>query len=149
MTFRGILPSILLLGALTACSGTHTDRFDVSVKNDLDKPITLFLTKSGPPLEDGWWSPEDLSFRTAAGDESIVGQVIDPGRTAASGPIEGTFDRGSMPYLRIYAGKHSLPDLLATSGGHPDRLDIPLPVGKTEWIVNRREGRLIVTTPGK
>jgi hypothetical protein len=48
---------LLLLCCVVGCNSMQQRTYDVSVKNDSTKPITIWLTKDGPAWERGWKSP--------------------------------------------------------------------------------------------
>ena len=58
---------------LTGCA--RTEKFDVSVRNDTSSPLTLALTKDGPPFEHVWAGPEDLAEAAASGGWSAGTRV--------------------------------------------------------------------------
>jgi hypothetical protein len=142
-----VLRTILVLAGLLAvgCSSTQKVGFDITVKNDTDRPITIWLTKDGPPAEKGWRSPEQIAMSVPAHEERIAGMLVNPGKTAFTGPITGEFARGSYPFLRIYDGRYDrFSDLLAVSRGDR-RIDQPLDAGKNQFVVRDVKGRLVVT----
>src|SRR5688500_5157788 len=111
--------ALLLVGCGAA---THT--FDVSVSNDTEEPITVWLTKDGPPYEKSWRSPEDLAIESPAGAR-VAGVKIPPGQSATTGSMKGKFDEGTLAILRVYGGDYTFSDLLAVSRGSPNRADVP------------------------
>jgi hypothetical protein len=135
---------VALLGlVMIGCAKTQT--YDISVKNDTQRPITLWLTKEGGgmPMK-GWRSPEDLAINTLADDEKVAGVIVEAGQTASSGNVQGTFERGTYASLRIYGGEQKFTDLLAISRGSPNRIDYPISPGKTDLVVTDSSGRLAV-----
>ena len=135
---------VALLGLLViGCAKTQT--YDISVKNDTSRPITLWLTKEGggKPMK-GWRSPEDLAINTLADDEKVAGVIVEAGKTALSGRVQGTFEPGTYASLRIYRGEQKFTGLLAISPGSPNRIDYPISPGKTDRVVTDRSGRLAV-----
>ena len=47
-----------LLMIAVGCAPTKS--FEVTVRNQSDVPVMLWLTKDGPPAEKGWWTPEQF-----------------------------------------------------------------------------------------
>lgn len=138
-----------VLGAvfLAGCSSAREYTFDVSVKNDSAGPVTIWLTKDGPPLEQGWRSPEQVALRSPGHEERIGGVLVPPGKTASTGPIKGKFEPGTFAWLRIYDGKYeSFSDLLAVSPRSSKRVDQPLDPGVNQLVVRSRNGRIHVET---
>jgi len=119
---------VIALGALllAGCSSTHT--FTVSVRNDALEPMTVWLTKDGPPAEQGWLSPEQIALSGMA-KTTPIGVVIPAGKTADMSPIQGTLDSGTHAILRIYRGQTTFDMMLATSRGSANRTDMVLEPG--------------------
>jgi hypothetical protein len=131
------LAGLLIVG----CARTQT--YDLAVKNATSQPITIWLTKDGPPVEDNWRSPEHLAIRPSRGEsERIAGVVVSAGQIVATGPITGRFDSDTYAWLRVYGGQHKLSGLLAISRGSHNRLDIPVAPGRHAWTIIDQDGRL-------
>ncbi len=140
------LPKWTVATALAAALGcTETRTYRVSVRNDLDRPVTVCLTKTVGPAEAGWESPEELAGPAyPASDERPPGTVVPPGKTATEGPIPGEFyhDQGQAD-LRVYLGRPTLTQMNAVSRGSPDRVDVQLRPGVSRLVVQRGDdGRL-------
>ena len=137
-----LLASFLLVG----CSSTKEYTFDISVKNDTGRPITVWLTKDGPPREEGWRSPEDLAYTSPAHEERIGGKLVHPGKTAYIDSIKGKFEEGTYAWLRVYDGRYDVfSDLLAVSRGNPKRVDMALDPGKNHLVVkDDKTGKITV-----
>lgn len=133
----------LLLLFVIGCSGP-TQTYNVAVRNDLDQPITVWLTKNAPPAESHWLSPEQLATYENPTGERISGVVVPPGKTAETGNQKGHFPAGTEAVLRVYLGKHTLDELLATGPRSSSRIDVTLSPGRSDLIVREREGRLFV-----
>src|SRR4051812_2612291 len=102
------MPRALLLIFITAtlgCSQKHA--FDVSVRNDTSRPITVGFVKVGGPFEPDWASPEDLTELPPSGRPTDWGKVLPPGKTA-SVRVGGDFESGAAAFLRVYAGTYPL-----------------------------------------
>jgi hypothetical protein len=135
-----------VLALLGGCSNTRTQTYDVTVKNGTSQPLMLWMTKNGPPLERGWFSPEDVAIIHPSADDLRGEVVLNPGKIGSTNALKGEFAPGVQGVLRIYAGTHRLNELLAIDRGNPARLDIPLEPGKNALIVNEENGRLTYET---
>jgi hypothetical protein len=134
---------VVLLG----CVPTHT--YEVVVKNRSATPVTVWLTKNGPPVENRWKSPEDYAIERPGGNERVSGVIIAPGQEGATGKVSGRFPPQTDAVLRVYVGEHGVTDLLAISRGSPNRIDVTLNPGMNDLVVLDRGGRTIVeASPG-
>lgn len=127
------------MAALAGCA--RTEAFDVVVRNETAQPVTLVLTKSGPPYERLWASPEDLVVESPDDDERHSFVVLEPGREADVS-LAGRFARGSRGLLRVYRGDLDLSAMSAISRVSPNRLDLPLRPGPNEFLITDRGRRL-------
>ncbi len=118
--------------------------YDISVRNESNQPITLWLTKNGPAYEDGWKSPEDQALEMPRNQHSISGIIVDPGKTAFTGPYPGKFAYNSSAILRVYLGELTINEILAISRGSERRADIHLPIGKSDWTVYLQGHQLMI-----
>lgn len=140
-----VILALVLAGVLVGCSSAKKYTFDLSVKNTTNRPITVWLTKVGPPTEREWLSPEQLAAVLPGHDERISGVVVPAGKTAQRGPVTGKFEEGSYAWLRVYDGQYkSLSDLLSVSRLSPKRVDMPLEAGKNDLVARDVNGRLVV-----
>jgi hypothetical protein len=132
---------LLLLVALVGCATKQS--FDVSVRNNTDQPLTVGFVKVGTPADPAWAPPESWYQLPPSRQPNTWGIVVDPGTTRGA-HVEGEFDPGAAPFLRIYGGEHALADLLAISHNTGDRLDLRLePGGHNDFIVTLDEhGRI-------
>lgn len=140
-----------MLGAmlLVGCSSAKEYTFSISVRNDSGGPVTIWLTKEGPPLEKGWRSPEQVAMQSPGHEERIGGVTVPDGKTASAGPVKGKFEPGSFAWLRVYEGKYaSFSDLLAVSPKSMKRVDQPLDPGVNRLAVKSRNGRIYVEAEG-
>ena len=142
MRIIALLSTLLLVLVGMGCSSTKTYSFQVSVKNDTTRPLTVWLVKEGPPEEQGWRSPEQLARSVPQQEERIGGRMLPPGKTADTGTVTGKFQPGSYAWLRVYDGPQHLSEILAISRGNPSRLDIPLDPGVTRIIIKDKAGRI-------
>jgi hypothetical protein len=139
--------ALVVATSLVGCSQpTNTVTFDLTIHNQSPTQVFAVLTKDGGPADEpGWASPEQYAM-TPPEKESLVvsGVVIPPGKTA-SATKTGKFYVDSRAMLRIYQGKPTLDELLATSVG-PLRKDVALDAGKsTITIENAPTVQLKVT----
>lgn len=126
----------LLIGLSLWIGGCTVGRtYEVSVKNDTAGPVTIWLTKDGPPSEDQWLSPEQIAIHPPKTTEALGGVVVPPGKTADTGRIKGQFYSDVNAVLRVYEGQLTLAQLLSVSHGSPNRVDQMLPKGRSNWIV--------------
>lgn len=134
--------SIVFIAGVCGCSSATRQTFDVSVRNDLDRAITVWLTKDGPPFEPKWASPEELATERPGGSNQYFGVVVPPSKTGSTGPVDALLDPGTRAWLRVYSGGEKFSELLALSRGNPRRLDLPLEPGKNTFVINQSNGQL-------
>lgn len=125
---------------LVGCASSARQTFDVSVKNESSKPITVWLTKDGPPYEPRWASPEELATERPGGSDQYLGVIVPPNKTGSTGPVDARLDAGTRAWLRVYADAEEFSDLLALSRGSPRRLDLPLQPGENHFVVVDKNG---------
>ncbi len=138
-----------LIGAMLSvgCSSTKEYSFNITVRNETAGPVTIWLTKEGPPAESGWRSPEQVAIQSPGTEERINGTLVPPGKTAYTPTIKGTFGPGSSAWLRIYDGKYlDFSDLLAVSPRSAKRVDQFLYPGVNRLVVKSRNGRIYAET---
>ncbi len=134
---------VALLGMSVGCM-TEKRVYQVSVKNDLAEPITVWLVKEYGPVETGWESPEDVAVSHPITDDSLPAIRVPPGKTASRGPIEGDFDKSQgRAYLRVYLGTPTLTEMLAMGTGSLSRLDLLLQPGANAFVVEDEVGKLV------
>ena len=75
--------------------------------------MTLFLTKDGPPAEEGWYSPEELVKISGAQPRYDLA-FVPPGKTGFTDKLAGTFPSGTHAVLRVYPGEKEVYDLAKT-----------------------------------
>jgi hypothetical protein len=130
----------LALFILGGCAETRT--YQVSVRNETQQPVTLWLFKQGGPYEDGWKSPDDIAIDSPKDNEPIGGVVVPPGKIATAGPIKGQFNSDARAVLRVYRGAHPFNELLAIDRNSGDRKDAPLPQGASAFIIEDKDAKL-------
>jgi hypothetical protein len=128
--------ALLLLFLIVGCQSIENRTYDVNVVNDSAKPVTIWLTKNGPAYEDGWRSPEDLAIQSPRMNEKIAGVVVQPGKTASTGPIAGQFAPHVDAILRVYLGQKTFDEILAINRDSLDRIDVVLKPGANRIAVS-------------
>ncbi len=123
----------------------QTRSYDVTVKNDSTKPVTVWLTKNGLPFEPGWKAPEDLAIESPRANEPIAGVVVPAGKTASTGKVTGKFSPGVDAILRVYLGQKTFNELLAVNRDSSDRIDLPLKPGENQIVVTDHGGGVSAT----
>ena len=134
-----LISAILLV---VGCSEMRT--FQVAIRNDTPRPLTVGLVKEGGKHEPLWQSPEQAALRTSGNDErGWDSVVVQPGETRSAGPVKGDFSGMALATLRIYAGELQLSDVLAISRDSPNRIDVPLDEGRNALIIREELGKLV------
>jgi hypothetical protein len=134
-----------VLAAAGGCYDMKQRQYQLSVRNDTSRPLTLWLTKDGPPIEAGWRSPEDLEIETPSADERIAGVVVEPGKTGTAGPVKGEFGPQTNAVLRVYGGATKIAEILAIGRKSANRLDVVLKPGVNRLVVTDTDGKMAVT----
>ena len=130
---------LLLLFCVTnfGCASYQTRTYDVTVKNDSSDPVTVWLTKSGPPYESGWMAPEDIAVESPKAPTKVIsGLVIPPGKTGFTGPRKGQFEPSTSAILRVYGGQLNFDQLLASGRDDKNRIDWKLHPGTNDLVVS-------------
>src|SRR5438477_12897267 len=110
----------VIASALLGCGATRS--FQVEAKNQTARPITLWLTKDGPPAEDGWRTPEDLAAAAGVAHEPRYDfAVVEPGRTGYTDRVTGKFPSGTHAVLRVYDGAVTYFQIAEAAKTHSDR----------------------------
>jgi hypothetical protein len=149
------MKSLLLFALLTMCAaataGCHnvqTRSYDISVKNDSTKTVILWLTKNGPPWENGWKSPEEIAVESPRADEPFPFQTVPAGKTATATNVKGQFDAGTDAILRVYVGQYNFNELLAINRDSPSRIEVKLTPGANQFQVVDSGGLVSVNRVG-
>jgi hypothetical protein len=117
--------------------GPVTREYTINVKNDFDQPMTIVLTKDGPPMDLSWLPPEDLAaMRNAPPEAHVNGVVIPPGKSAEQ-TRSTQFDSGVSAMLRIYYGEQTPMTMVGVSPGSPNRQDIRLSPGLNTFVIDK------------
>jgi len=128
----------LVAAALVGCATSH--KYDVSLTNQTAAPVTLWLTKDGPPLQEGWLSPEDLA-RVPRDQIHYDFANILPGKTGYTGEVSGQFDKNTHAVLRVYPGNLDLVDILRDK---PKWTPYTLKPGKNDLVAIDENGNLVI-----
>lgn len=149
-----MLVAVIFAALASACSTGPKATFEVQVKNVSSTPISVGLTKrmaggQRPAIEEGWVAPEDIAMRAPALADRRWGELLKPGETTVLGPFTGTFPAGVLAVLRVYAGNPTVEEMLAISRNDPDRLDVSLWPGRSEYLINDPGGRLMARRAGE
>ena len=132
------IPLLLITAALFAAGcGTPSEPVRLAVRNDAAEPVTLWLTKDGPPVETAWLSPGQLAAIAPPDDSDadvtrLPAVVLEPGVTAVFPRRNGKFPPGARPVLRVFRGPDTLGSLnaLASVPRRSDDVDtVPLAPG--------------------
>lgn len=132
-----ILRRSLLLGVLVGLAGCvpTTRTYDVRVSNRTDGPVTLWLTKNGPPAERGWEPPEALATKRLRDDDLRTGVILERNMTVSTRTLTGKFYRDTGAVLRVYSGELKFADILAIGRSSPSRYDYKLDPGHNDVII--------------
>jgi hypothetical protein len=139
---KSIVFSLFLLLSTVGC----VPSYQVEVKNQTTQPVTLWLTKDGPPPEEGWYSPEQLATMPEDRRPTYDLAIVPPGRTGATDPITGEFPRGTNAVVRVYQGAKELFHILEDAkAGKEQRVDKVLKPGMNRFVVvERGDGHIAV-----
>ena len=139
--------ALLLLLLLPACAHVQTHSFEIAIKNETARPISLGLVKNGPPQEQGWIAPHEVAMMAPQLADRHWGWVVGPGESKTFGPHSGHFQAGTQPMLRIFAGTPTIDEMVAFSRDDPERLDIYLWPGKSAYVIRDVGGKLQYRVP--
>jgi hypothetical protein len=135
---------VCLLFVMTSGVGCASS-YQVELKNQTTQSVTLWLTKDGPPPEEGWYSPEQLATMPADLRAAYDLAIVPPGRTATTEPMAGEFPRGTNAVLRVYEGEKELFHILEDAkAGRERRIDKTLKKGMNRFVAVERDGRIAV-----
>lgn len=124
---------LLFLIGLAGCAG-NVRNFQISLTNDTPAPVTIALTKNGPPFEAKWASPEDVAAKRVSPSEASGMTVIQPSKTVNS-TVSGRFESKTVPVLRVYQGEMTFSEMLSARTG-VNRFDLPLTDGMNKFVVH-------------
>lgn len=117
--------------------GPTTREYSISVKNTYDQPMTIVLTKDGPPMDLSWLPPEDLAAMLNAPPEARVNGVVIPPGKSADQTRTSKFDSSTNAVLRIYNGEQTPMTMVGVSRGSPNRQDILLNPGPNAFVIDK------------
>ena len=143
MRFSTLAVLLFACFASVGCA-TRTETFDVTVRNESAGPVTIWLTKTGGPEEEGWRSPESIAINFVVEDEQIGGVIVPPRNTATTGKTKGKFERDSYAVLRVYRGEMKMSEMLANGKDSPNRADLILDPGVNRLVVTDAAGKIAV-----
>jgi hypothetical protein len=135
MKFVRVLLMVCAPLCLIGCASSRT--YDVTVHNNTQSTLTLWLTKDGGEPEKGWYTPEE--FLAAPPDEPSPGIQLEPGKIADTGPVKGHFPSSVHAILSVSRSGEKHPT------GHP--LILHVAPGKNEFDVRESAGKLQVFNP--
>jgi hypothetical protein len=139
---------LMCLAMLVGCSApTGRFSFDLEVKNESVRPVTVWLTKSAGPAEDGWQSPEELAINKLWASDTFPAVTIPAKTTVRREQIVGEFGPDSRAVLRVYDGVQRFEEVLAISAGR-GREDVTLQPGPN-LVVVRSQPEFAVERTGK
>ena len=133
---------ILIFLLLPACSQEQRRSFEISVRNETGRPISVGLVKNGPPQEEGWIAPHEVAMMAPQLSDRKWGAVLKAGETRVLGPYVGRFEPGVQAILRIYGGTPTIEEMIAFAKDDPERVDIYLWPGKSGYVIRNSGGRL-------
>lgn len=133
---------LMLLSVLLVGCGTRPQTVEVTVRNDAEEPVVLWLTKSGPPVEEAWLSPGQVAAFYAPGDadhdlSQLPAVPLQPGEQVAFPPRKGRFPEGVFPVMKVYFGKSDLEALAGTATRGPNVDTVPLGAGQNFVVVRQ------------
>jgi hypothetical protein len=134
-----------LMLAVVAVGCGSGKSYQVEVKNQTAQSVTLWLTKDGPPKEEGWYSPEELGAMPESARPGYDLAIVPPGKTGFTGKVSGEFPKGTEAVLRVYGGQKELFHLLEDAkAGKANRVDQVLKPGMNRLSVVDRGGQMVV-----
>jgi hypothetical protein len=142
------LPALASLAFAAGCAMTESRTYDVTVRNRASTPVTIWLTKDGPPSEYGWLTPEQMTQAKHADEHQLPYVTLRPGESVRTGPRTGAFDRGVSAVLRVYVGERTLDDVLAVNRTSPNRTEVRLHPGESDLTISDNAGTLAVRASG-
>lgn len=133
MRFTLLAAPLLLVAAITGCESTQS--YQVTVVNKYSQPMTIVLTKDGPPMEKDWMPPEDIAMmKNAPADMVVNGITLQPSQRVTQ-ERTGKFEGGTHAMLRIYRGDINMKQMWGVSYGSPNRSDLTLHPGKNVIVI--------------
>lgn len=132
------LLAVTVAAGFVGCAGSTRKTFDVVVHNRSNLAVMVWLTKDGPPVENGWYTPEE--FVKTSPDTPSPGVQLPAGKTADTGKVSGAFPSGTNAVLLVF---RSGPSADLPGGSEP--LSVTLQPGRNELSVSTdASGKLVV-----
>jgi hypothetical protein len=128
--------AVVLVGCSSSPSAPPTKSFSVEVHNQSDRPVTLWLTKDGPPAEEGWLTPEKVIESTDKLKYDLA--FVPAGKTGFTDSITGVFPKGTNAVLRVYEGEKEVFDLAKAT----THVDAVLKPGSNRFSVIEENGSI-------
>ena len=137
-----LIACVLITFVAVGCASSY----QVEVRNQTTEPVTLWLTKDGPPPEEGWYSPEQLATMPADLRPTYDLAIVPPGRIGATEPMSGEFPSGTNAVVRVYAGAKELFHILEDAKAKTEnRVDKVLKKGMNRFVVtDAGDGKIAV-----
>jgi hypothetical protein len=141
----GVCALALVVGCSSSSSSSPPTRsFSVEVHNQSDRPVTLWLTKDGPPAEEGWLTPEKVAAEGGKLKYDLA--FVPAGKTGFTEKFTGVFPKGTNAVLRVYEGEKEVFDLAK----EPAHVDAVLKPGANRFrVIAAESGGSIALQPGK
>jgi len=118
--------------------------YDIIVKNETSRPVTLVLQKESGPRQDAWLTPEEIARGTSIPNAKWGIGVVPAGKSVAARDVRGDFDKGSGAWIRVYRGEPTLGEMLKIQPDSGDRAQAPLTPGSNQFVVRMRNGNITV-----
>jgi hypothetical protein len=137
-----MLKRIAALGLmlLAVGCGPQSRTYSVELRNVTRTPITLAITKDGPPYEASWAAPEDIMEHRPK--ETAGFAEVAAGHGAMLRGLTGKFDSNTHAILRVYRGDGLTVKNLLKVGVGPDRQDVILAPGDNHFEISDSQGAL-------
>jgi hypothetical protein len=134
----------LLVAALACivigCNSGNEKSFQVEARNESGRAVTLWLTKDGPPAEEGWLTPEQVVDASQTMKYDLA--FVPAGRVGYTAKMSGIFPPGTRAVLRVYEGEKEVFDLAKAAPS--SRADYVLKSGSNRLRIVDRSGQLAV-----
>jgi len=129
---------------LVGCNSGTTKSYSVEVHNQSTQPVTLWLTKDGPPLEEGWLTPENVADHPERKFKYDLA-FVPAGKTGYTESTTGQFPKGTNAVLRVYEGEKEVFEL-AKDATHVDTVLKP---GSNHLMVVEQPAGGLMVQPSK
>jgi hypothetical protein len=141
-----------MLGLLVGCYSGRVATVTVDVANASDGDVTLWMHKSGPPVETGWRSPGSFAVVAPVSPDgsdpaNLPSVVLAPNDVIRLGPRRGTFTPQGLPVLRVFSGRPTLAEMAAVPMRASEAATIELGAGLTRLVVSQHDPVRVVPLP--